>query len=122
MEQYKTEILEVEKAFAKLAKEEGMKTAFLTYASDEAVLHRENKIVSGKKAIEEYFDRQKLKNVRLDWMPDFISVAASGDLAYTYGAYTFEGTDEEGREIKFSGIFHTVWTREPSGEWRYVWD
>jgi len=122
MEDYKKEIFEAEKAFAKLAKEKGLKVAFTTFASGEAVLHRENKIIKGKKAIEEYFEKQTLKKVQLEWTPDFIDVAASGDLAYTYGPYKFEGTDEAGEKIKSTGIFHTVWKKEANGEWRYVWD
>lgn len=122
MEKYKTEIIETEKAFAKLAKEEGLKIAFLAYASDEAVLSRGGKLIKGKKEIAEYFDKQASKNVRLEWTPDFVSVAASGDLGYTYGKFRFEGTDETGQATRLDGFFHTVWKREPTGEWRYVWD
>ena len=122
MEKYKMEILETEHAFAQLAKDQGLKVAFLTYASDEAVLHRANKLIKGKQAIAEYFEQQTLQNVRLEWEPDFVSVAASGDLGYTYGKFNFEGIDEKGEEIKVEGIFHTVWKREANGEWRYVWD
>ena len=122
MEAYKTEILNTERAFAKLAKAKGLKVAFLFYASDEAVLKRGGKLIKGKKAIGEYFEKQTLQNVRLEWEPDFISVSDSGDLGYTYGPYEFEATDETGKIIKDSGIFHTVWKKEPNGEWRYVWD
>jgi len=122
VEKYKTEILETERAFAQLAKDQGLKVAFSTYASDEAVLHRENKLIKGRQAIEEYFEKQTLHNVRLEWVPDFVSVAVSGDLGYTYGKFNFEGTDELGEVIKVEGIFHTVWKREANGEWRYVWD
>ena len=64
MEKYEKEILETEKAFAKLAKEKGLKVAFTTFASDEAVLLRENKLIRGKKEIEEYFEKQNLENVQ----------------------------------------------------------
>lgn len=122
MEKYETEILETEKAFARLAKEQGLKIAFLAYASDQAVLNRNGKLIKGRKEIEEYFDQQTSKNVHLEWTPDFVSVAASGDLGYTYGKFTFEGTDEAGHALKSEGFFHTVWKRDPNGEWRYVWD
>ena len=122
MEKYEKEIFETEKAFATLAKEKGLKIAFTTFASDEAVLFRENKLIKGKKEIEAYFEKQTLKDVQLDWAPDFISVAETGDLGYTYGPYKFEGINEAGETIKTMGIFHTVWKKEPNGEWRYVWD
>lgn len=122
MEKYKTEILETEKAFARLVKESGIKTAFLKYASDEAVLNRDGRFIKGKQEIEAYFDAQTSKDVRLEWTPEFVSVAAAGDMAYTYGKFTLEATSETGEPIQFSGNFHTVWKREPNGEWRYVWD
>lgn len=122
MDQFKLEILDTEKAFAQLVKEKGMKIGFLTYASDQAVLNRGGKLIRGKKEIEVYFDQLTLKDVRLEWAPDFVDVSASGDLGYTYGKYTFEAIDQTGQETRSTGIFHTVWKREPNGEWRYVWD
>ena len=122
MDQFKLEILDTEKAFAQLVKEKGMKIGFLTYASDQAVLNRGGKLIRGKKEIEVYFDQLTLKDVRLEWAPDFVDVSASGDLGYTYGKYIFEAIDQTGQETRSTGIFHTVWKREPNGEWRYVWD
>ena len=122
MGKYNSEILDTEKAFAQLVKEKGLKTGFLAYAADEAVLSRGGKLIKGKKEIEEFFDKQTLKDVRLEWVPDFVSVSASGDLGYTYGKYTLEAVDQTGQEIRSDGIFHTVWKRQPDGEWRYVWD
>ena len=122
MNKVEKEIFETEKAFAALAKGKGLKVAFTTFASDDAVLMRGNELIRGKKEIEAYFENQTLKNVQLDWAPDFISVAASGELGYTYGQYQFEGTDIDGKTLNATGIFHTVWRKEASGEWRFVWD
>ena len=69
-----------------------------------------------------YFDRIKLRNISLDWYPDFIEVSDAGDLGYTYGHYTFSATDAEGKPVQDAGIFHTVWKRQADGQWRFVWD
>jgi len=116
------EIFETEKAFARLAKEEGLKNAFLAFAADDAVLNRSDQLIIGRQAISEYFDRSTMTNVTLEWEPDFVSGAESGDLGYTYGRYTFEGIDPEGRAVRSSGVFHTVWRKNANGDWRYVWD
>ncbi|MCB9249994.1 MAG: hypothetical protein H6613_16335 [Ignavibacteriales bacterium] len=34
-----------------------------------------------------------------------------GDLAYTYGHYTFSATNPTGENISAKGIFHTVWKK-----------
>jgi len=83
IEEYKAEVIEIERSFARLAKEKGIKTAFLTYASDDAVLLRGEKIIEGKDAISDYFDDQTISEINLEWEPDFVSVSSSGDLAYT---------------------------------------
>ena len=122
MEKYKREIRDTELAFAKLAKEQGLKVAFTTYAADDAVINRGDNLIKGIKAIEEYYANQKFLNISLEWEPEFIEVAESGDLGYTYGPYIFKATDSNGKEISSEGIFHTVWKRQANGQWRFIWD
>ena len=120
---WKHEIIETERSFSKMAGEEGISKAFLNYASDDAVLMRNNKLVIGKNAIKERFDKQKPNNgAKLIWEPDFVDVSASGDLGYTYGSYTYSAVDSSGERSKSTGVFHTVWKRQHDGTWKFVWD
>ena len=123
-EKWKSEILETEEKFAKMAGEEGISKAFMTYAAEDAVLMRNNKLVIGKKNLSVLFENQesKPKNEKLSWEPDFVDVSASGDLAYTYGKYTYSFTDSAGTTVENEGVFHTVWKRQADGSWRFVWD
>ena len=122
IETVKKEILEVEAAFNAMAAESGLKQAFLAFAAEDAVLSRQGKILKGKKEIEAYFNKQTLQEVRLQWEPEFVDVADSGDFGYTYGPYLFSGKDSTGQEIKANGIFHTVWKKQADGSWKYVYD
>ena len=122
IEQWKAEIVKTEEAFAQMAAERGIPEAFLHFAAEDAVLQRNNKLIEGKSAISEYFAQQTLKEVKLSWHPDFADVAASGELGYTYGKYTFSAVDTSGAAINADGIFHTVWKKQPDGEWKFVWD
>lgn len=122
IEELKAEILKTEQEFAAMAKQEGVAVAFLNYADEQAVLNRNNTLLSGKLAIKTYFENQTFKEVNLQWKPDFVDVAASGDLGYTYGQYTFSAVDKNGEIINDKGIFHTVWKRQNDGSWRFVWD
>lgn len=121
---WKNEILETEQSFAKMAKEEGIQKAFLTYAAKDAVLMRNNNLVIGKSAMTVHFENQSSENteVSLTWQPDFVDVAASGDLGYTYGKYTYSFVDANGNVIENKGVFHTVWKRQSDGTWKFVWD
>jgi len=120
IEKWKQEIKETEQNFAKMAKEEGIEKAFTTYAAENAVIMRNNDLVIGIKKIELFYKDKTSKG--LDWTPDFIDVAASGDLGYTYGHYTYSYINSTGNAAEDAGIFHTVWKRQSAGTWRFVWD
>jgi ketosteroid isomerase-like protein len=119
---YKNEIVEVEAAFAESLRSEGMKAAFLSFAAEDAVLNRNDVLYKGKEEIRAYLEGISLLNIRLEWEPEYIDVSGSGDMAYTYGPYTFSAEDTAGNAITATGIFHTVWKRQEDGSWKYVWD
>ena len=123
-EQWENEIRDTENAFSDLAQKEGIAKAFLTYADEKAVLMRNNNLIIGKEAIKEDFTKKgnSLKNLSLNWTPDFIEVSNSGDLGYTYGEYEITRTDSLGNQQSESGIFHTVWKRQEDGSWKFVFD
>ncbi len=124
MKKWKDEIVKAEKAFNDIAAKEGIPTAFLSFADDEAVLMRNNKVIVGKSGILEMYNKRESSNdkVSLTWSPDFVDVSSSGDMGYTYGKYTFTKIDSLGIETTSQGIFHTVWKRQEDGSWKYVWD
>ena len=116
------EIEETESKFAEMAGEKGIPAAFIHFADDNAVILRNNRIIRGKDSIRIWFSKQSYSNVSLKWKPDYIEVSGSGDLAYTYGKYTYSSIDSTGKAVYSNGIFHTVWKKQPDGSWRYVWD
>ncbi|MCH4552923.1 YybH family protein [Aestuariibaculum lutulentum] len=120
IELWKQEVLETEHRFSEMAQSEGMNKAFLYFASDDAILLRNEKLIKGKSAIAEYMVDSNSKGLK--WSPDFVDVASSGDLAYTYGTYSYTHQDTTGKDIITKGIFHTVWRRQSNGSWKFVWD
>ena len=122
MNSYCREIMQVEGAFCSLAQEIGVKRAFLTYAAEDAVIHRDGKLFRGHAGIEEYFDISLNEYISLKWEPDHIDVSSSGDLGYTYGSFILTYHDAERNIKEASGTFHTVWKRQTDGRWLFVWD
>jgi len=123
-EKWKEEIVDTERAFAAMAKAEGIPEAFLAYAAEDAVLMRNNSVVVGKTEMAAFFEKQTPGNaeINLSWEPDFVDVARSGDLGYTYGKFVFSMTDSTGVTRENVGVFHTVWKRQADGSWKFVWD
>jgi len=122
IEQWKAEIVAVEKAFNDMAASDGIDKAFEFYAAEDAVIKRNQEIIKGKAAIAERIKSSTRPNEILQWSPTFVDVSQSGDLAYTYGDFTFTFQDSLGMNQTAKGVFHTVWKRQDDGSWRYVWD
>ncbi|MEQ8927196.1 MAG: nuclear transport factor 2 family protein [Fulvivirga sp.] len=116
------QIESVEKSFNDMAAREGVKAAFLEFVAEDGVINRRGRVFQGKEEIESYFNDQTLQDVKLQWKPEFIDVSESGDMAYTYGPFTFSAKDTTGQVIESAGIFHTVWKRQKTGEWKFVYD
>jgi len=122
VDKWKNEIVETEKEFSALAQREGIPAAFVAFAAEDAVLMRNNSLIIGKEALSESLQGSASENVSLSWKPDFVDVAASGDLGYTYGKFIYTSTDSLGNESMQEGVFHTVWKRQADGTWKFVWD
>jgi len=124
LEKWKSEIVKTEQEFAEMASKEGIPKAFLEFAAEDAVIKRGNRLIIGKEALRQSYTSgdSGTGKVSLTWQPDFVDVAASGDLGYTYGKYIYTSTDSSGISQIDSGVFHTVWKRQPDGKWKFVWD
>ncbi|MBK7872102.1 MAG: DUF4440 domain-containing protein [Saprospiraceae bacterium] len=122
LEKAKSEVWQAELDFSALASKEGIMIAFYTNAAEDAVINRGGNVIKGRDAIKAFYDKDNYKTAKLVWTPDFVDIAVSGDLAYTYGKFTFSGTGADGKEIKSEGIFHTVWKKQKDGSWKFVYD
>ena len=68
-EKYQKEIIESEKAFAKMATDKGMAEAFLHFAAEDAVINRKG-IIHGKDSIKAWFnsfDHSKMNLCFVAW-------------------------------------------------------
>lgn len=91
------------------------------YAAD-AVTMYDGKILKGPAALQADMEAEiaATPNATISWTTNDVKVAASGDLAYELGAFTF---DPDGAETKpaTTGEFVTVWSKV-DGTWRAVVD
>ncbi|MGL1893469.1 MAG: hypothetical protein OCD02_17665 [Spirochaetaceae bacterium] len=114
----KNELKAVENAFCKKAKEIGIDKAFLLFIADNGVINRDSKIYKGQDGLLQYFTNATTDNIDLIWTPDYVDVATSGDIGYTYGSYTMH---ENNIEIT-KGQYCTIWKRQEDGSWKFVYD
>jgi ketosteroid isomerase-like protein len=58
----------------------------------------------------------------LEWRPDQIAVARSGELGYTSGTYTWSYKDSSGKPVSDKGKYLTVWKKQADGSWKVLFD
>ena len=117
------QIIAVEKQFETELNTHGAGFAFEKFADADAVVKRQNdSLIKGSKEIGKFYSGDFFKNAKAYWKPDFVDVSNDGTMAYTFGKYRWEITDQQGKSIEFHGVFHTVWKKQKDGSWKYVWD
>jgi len=109
------EVMQADRDFAARAAAVGMQAAFVEYAAADAMLFRAGVgPIRGPQAIGESF--AGTEKATLAWAPEAAEVAASGELAYTWGWYTFSADGKTS-----TGNYVSIW-RRVEGRWRYVID
>lgn len=56
------------------------------------------------------------------WQPTKAEVAKSGEVGYTYGAYSLEFNDSTGNKITDKGKYATIWKKQNDGSWKVAVD
>lgn len=103
-------IVAAELAFSRAARERGQWTAFRMFAAPGALLHGKD----GPFPIEPWLAAQTDPPTAVQWEPRAVAISCDGALAVSQGRFV----DPDG----VVGNFLTVWERQGSGEYRYVFD
>jgi ketosteroid isomerase-like protein len=115
LELLRRQVEDTERAFAQTMADRDH-AAFTTFLSDEAVFFDAAAPLVGKQAVADtwaaYFQQPEAP---FSWHPETVVVLASGTLAHSSGPVL----DAAGTPV---ATFNSVWRREPSGEWKIVFD
>jgi len=119
VEAERTNLLNAERAFLKLAQADGMVKAFSKHLNKEARLHRNGvQPLHGQEAITQFLAKTSFIPI---WEPMFADVAQSGDLGYTYGSYELKETSNSNAATE-KGYYVRVWKRGANEQWQVVLD
>jgi ketosteroid isomerase-like protein len=113
------EVIEAERAFARLADEIGVRPAFTANFADDAVwmLPAPTSLAAAFAARPAPADPRAL---RLEWSPAIAGIAASGDLGFTSGPS--RASLRDGSRPPAHGLYMSMWKRLPEGRWRVALD
>ena len=111
------EIKSTDILFSDRSQEVGMNQAFFEFTDEEAVLLRPNSYpIVGKQEVEKAMSSDD-SDFELSWQPLDGDVAASGDLGFTYGKYSFVRAD-----TTTHGTYLSIWKKDSLGNWKWVLD
>lgn len=99
-----------ERAFAADGVAMGVRDSFLKHMADDAIVFAPGPM--NARAL--YEKRLSSRTPSLEWWPQRIVAARSGDLALSVGPWAIAG--------KRGGYYATIWRREPGGGWKWVYD
>lgn len=71
------------------------------------------------KAMKPFFE---VKGNSLMWSPEGGGISEVGDLGYTYGKYIRQMKDQEGKVLKETGRYLTIWRRLEDGRYKIELD
>ncbi len=109
------ELMHADSAFAAMSVAQGVKAAFLAYATEDAISFGGGAHISeGRQAIGASFDGFPSGAV-LAWWPVAAAIAESGDLGCTVGEATIASLNHYSKYL-------TIWRRQRDGSWKFVAD
>jgi ketosteroid isomerase-like protein len=113
----KIEIMEADRAFSAMSESKGLRNAFLEFIDSNGVLLRPGNLpLTGGNAMD-FISQSNDTAFTMTWEPRSASIAASGELGYSYGVYSIKSSDAD---TVFYGTYVTVWKRQPNGKWKFV--
>lgn len=90
--------------------------AFAEFIADDAIFLDKSGSLRGRDAVVSGWSRYFAgPTAPFSWQPDRVEVLESGELALSTGP-VFDSQDKQ------IGTFTSIWRREPSGDWRIVFD
>lgn len=116
----KSEIMAVDQAFSDLAAEVGVRAAFAHYLTPDAVKLDGN--AHPRRGHAEILPTlpELSPDVSLTWTPRDGRIAASGDLAFTWGTFVATRVVDGEEQVNY-GKYFTIWEKR-NGEWKATLD
>jgi ketosteroid isomerase-like protein len=116
------EVRRTELAFAATVRE-NRPDDFAVLLDDEAVFVGGASVTRGRDAVVAawagFFGESRPE---FSWHPEVVELSADGTLGLSRGPWTLRIAAADGSTVERTGIFNSVWRRQPDGSWRIVFD
>lgn len=110
-------LVAAERAFARQAKADGIRRAFLDNLDEQSVVFVNQKFVAGRPI----YAQQSNGSGLLSWRPAYAEISVSGEFGYTTGPFEFRRQAEDAEPVAF-GQYTSVWHKTNAGQWKVLID
>lgn len=115
------DMMATDRAFAKMAADEGVPAAFAAYAAEDVHMFPDGgQPYSGRDNMIARFANWP-DGATLEWAPVEGVASKGGDFGFTWGRYVFTAVANDGQESVEHGKYLSVWRKEKDG-WKFVVD
>jgi ketosteroid isomerase-like protein len=112
------DLIDADVAFSDYSVQHGYQNAFVEFAHDSVVILKDNQMpLVGKQKLIKSYEGKSDSALSLTWKPAKAIIAASGEIGYTYGFWTFITKNDTS-----VGTYMTVWKKDTNGQWKYIAD
>lgn len=112
------ELIDADIAFSDYSVKYGIQRAFIEFAHDSVVLLKPKRMpIVGKQSLIDSYAGKSDSGLVLTWKPESATIAASGELGFTYGLWMLIAAKDTSR-----GTYLTVWKKDAQGNWKYAAD
>ena len=110
------QVVASERAFAATSLEKGLHEAFLANLAPDAIGFMPLPVPARPQ-----HEGKPPTSTKLSWGPTWVAVSSAGDLALSTGPWEVKHKKETVLDIT-TGIFFSVWSRQPDGTWKVAVD
>jgi ketosteroid isomerase-like protein len=116
-------LLQIDRDFDKTTSEKGIEGWIAYFAPNGSMLSDTNRPITGyeeiQKAMHPAFSNPSFS---LRWQPTKGDIMIPGVIGYTVGRWERSWKNKEGKLIKSTGTYTSVWKKQPDGSWKIVLD
>jgi hypothetical protein len=126
-----TELAATERTFCLQVATLGLDEAFLANMSDECFVSNRPSLTRAEYAGQVQRARERAgasfkagpdPSYSLTWAPSKVETSQDGTLGYTWGRYDFTTHGKDGKDTVDTGVYLTIWRRDPPGVWKIAFD
>ena len=115
------QLLQADRDFNKATQEKRL-DGWMQYWDDNGVLDRGQPVV-GKDAVRKELTAQWAEpSFQLTWEPTSAHMFPNGRKGFTHGTWVMNVNGPDGKPMKVTGQYLTIWQKNKAGEWKIIWD